>query len=91
MYVTDPHIFDEVDLCVTLILYPNYNISPLNVTFHLLMSGFKLLTPLDFGKQLNVLNGNKIRQIFRSNGHFKPASKMSRKEFELRARNFVSL
>ena len=29
IYVTDPHIFYKVDLCVTLIHYPKYNISPL--------------------------------------------------------------
>ena len=28
--VTDPHIFYKVDLCVTLIHYPKYNISPSN-------------------------------------------------------------
>ena len=28
--VTDPHIFYEVDLCVTLIYYPKYNTSPSN-------------------------------------------------------------
>ena len=28
--ITDPHIFKEVNLCVTLIHYPKYNISPSN-------------------------------------------------------------
>ena len=30
IYGADPHIFYEIDLCVTLIHYPKYNISPSN-------------------------------------------------------------
>ena len=29
-HVCDPHLFNEVNLCVTLIHYPKYNIPPSN-------------------------------------------------------------
>ena len=71
------HIFYEVDLCVTLIHYPKYNISPSN--------------SLDFGARNKSLTAKLLQQGYRYHKLRKTFSKFYRRHYELVSKFNVGL